>query len=254
MPNAATHLAAAHQLLNHPNLKPLLASQEPQAAFLLGAISPDVQAISGSTREETHFYTIPPSDAISATSTMFEAYPSLADSQTLQPAHAAFIAGYMSHLIMDEVWLAVVVMPHIYIDGAQWGRMHPNFRAYSCLIVYQERQNVERLNSGVHKLLARAEPDNWLPFIYDHHLRTWRDHVVEQLTLGGAMLVMRFFAEMNGMAIAEMAAITSSEEQIAEEVYPTVPKACLETFHQSTYARSIEAVDAYLNNKSQEEL
>ncbi len=244
MPNAATHLVAAWDLLDRavPARAP-----DARAAFLLGVITPDVKAISGATREATHFYTIPPDD-VSATRAMLSGHPSLASCRALAPTHAAFIAGYLSHLVMDEVWLHDIVMPYIYVDRAQWGPSHPRFRLYSYLMVYLERQSAGHLVDEAPRLLLRAEPDNWLPFVHDRFLRAWRDQVAEQITVGGADLVTRYFAEMNGMMMEEMASITSSEARMAEVVYPIVPLAHIEAFRQRTRERSLETIAGYLGD------
>jgi hypothetical protein len=245
MPNAATHLVAAWNLLEREPLRESAAEPDARAAFLLGAISPDVKAISGATREATHFYTIPP-DGVSAPCAMMAAHASLAHSRALAPTHAAFVAGYLSHLVMDEVWLQEIVMPYIYVDRAGWGPSHPRFRLYSYLMVYLERRGVAVLDSEAPRLLLQAEPDGWLPFVAERFLRAWRDQVAEQITVGGAALVTRYFAEMSGMTMEEMAAITSSEARMAEVVYPIVPRACIEAFQRRTFERNLEVIGGYL--------
>lgn len=249
MPTAATHLVTACKLLEGR----LLTASEAQAAFLLGAISPDVKAISGASRETTHFYTIPPNDGSSAVSAMMAAHPTLARASLLAPTHASFIGGYLSHLIMDEVWLHDIVMPHIYVDGALWGKFHPRFRLYGYLMVYLERRSLERLGEETLRLLPQAEPNGWLPFVCDRFLHTWRDQVAEQITLGGAALVTHYFAGMIGMETEELAAITSSEERMMAEVYSIVPRARIEDFWRRVQERSQKMIGAYLAGKSLEQ-
>ena len=61
MPTPFTHLLAAPALLDQVGLssavRSRLAAEWP--AFLLGNIAPDVQTLSGQTREATHFFPVP---------------------------------------------------------------------------------------------------------------------------------------------------------------------------------------------------
>jgi hypothetical protein len=250
MPNAATHLTTACDLLAdkalRPIMKPLVASDAAQAAFLLGTISPDVRALSGHSREETHFFTIPPSDRQSAPEVMLNTYRSLADAHAMPLPQAAFVAGYITHLLMDQTWLESVVMSGIFVDGLPWNCEHPNFRLYSVLMVYMEQQAAARLDPDVARRLAAAQPDHWLPFVADRHLRAWRDHVAKQLNTTGAELVTVYFARLNDMPPDDLRAIVLSEERMAIEAYPIVPRARLVDFQQVTYTRCVAALQAYL--------
>src|SRR5262245_56370524 len=127
MPNAETHLTAACDLLAEPALIqafPWLADDPCRAAFLMGSVSPDVRVIGGQTREQTHFFTIPFDDDRPAPQVMCADWPQIASASHLAHPHAAFIAGYMTHLIMDQVWVEMVVMPGLYINGTDWGLKH----------------------------------------------------------------------------------------------------------------------------------
>jgi hypothetical protein len=185
---------------------------------------------------------------------MLAAHPSLAFASLLTPTHAAFIAGYLSHLIMDEVWLHDIVMPYIFVDDARWGTAHPRFWLYGYLMVYLERQSVGHLQHAAPILLSQAEPEGWLPFVHDRFLRAWRDQVADQIVLGGAALVTQYFAEMIGMTMEELAAITSSEERMAEEVYPIVPRDRVAGFRQCVHERAQKIIGAYLMGEPEEGL
>src|SRR5512138_2301649 len=131
MPNAETHLTAACDLLAEPDITrayPWLADETCYSAFLLGSVSPDVRAIGGQTREETHFFTIPFEDERLAPAVMCGSWPQIASAAKLAPTRAAFVAGYMTHLIMDQTWVEMIVMPGLFIPGTTWGHQHPNWR------------------------------------------------------------------------------------------------------------------------------
>jgi hypothetical protein len=247
MPNAQTHLAAVCDLLAEPSLQvrfPWLAADRVQAAFLLGAISPDVRAISGHPREVTHFFEIPPGGE-PAQVRLFAEWPALADAAALGRTHAAFVAGYVSHLVMDEAWVEQVVMPGLFIQGMAWGVEHPNWRLYSLLMTYLEYRAADRLPGRAVDLLAGAEPAGWLPFVSDDDLVAWRDHVISRIA-GGARLISRMFATSNGLSPGELEAIVLSERRMAGEVFSRVPRAYLDAFWRETNGRTRRAVVAYL--------
>jgi hypothetical protein len=227
---------------------PALSGAAAQAAFLLGAIGPDVRAMSGHSREATHFFEIPPTDDRPVQALMFEAYPALADSAVLLPEQAAFIAGYLTHLVMDETWLRIVVMPGLFIDGVPWGTEHPNWWAYSLLMTWLEYRAADRLCEIAVPALSVAQPHHWLPFVSDDILRRWRDHVAGLIGLGGARLVSAMFAHTNDISPAELEAIVLDEARMESEAFSVVSRECLESFEAANRQRSESTVVTYLTH------
>lgn len=251
MPNAQTHLASACDLIARPavlNAFPALAEDTVQSAFLLGSISPDVRALSGHRREETHFFDIPLTDPEPACRHMFAAYPELADCTTLPAEQAAFIAGYVTHLVMDETWLKIVVMPGLFIEGAVWGTHHPNWWAYSLLMTTLEYRAAARLCAIALPGLRAATPDHWLPFVTDRDLVRWRDHVVAMIEQGGARLISAMFAHTNDISPEELEAIVLDDDRMQQEAFQTVSPNQIDVFEATTDQRSEAAILAYFTH------
>lgn len=253
MPNSQTHMVAACDLLAGSSLRlefPWLADPTARSAFLLGVIGPDVRAISGQTREETHFFAIPPDDPRPAHVIMVDMWPVLHGAAIHDRIQAAFIAGYMTHLIMDQTWVEMIVMPALFIDGHRWGLQHPNWRVYSILMTYLEYQAAARFPAGAVTLLARAEPHGWLPFVRDRYLAEWRDHVASHIREGGARRISEMFARSNGISPGELEAIVLSEERMEAEAFHIVPRERLAVFQQEAARRSESVALAYLRGVS----
>jgi hypothetical protein len=250
MPNAHTHLAAVTDLLGEPALRqaaPWLAEDAAaRSAFLLGAISPDVRTVSGQAREATHFFTIPPTSSTEGPDAMLAAYPDLNPAASLNPVRAAFVAGYITHLVMDQTWLEVVVMPGLFVDGLTWGVHHPNWRLYSILMTWLEYRAAPRVQPETAGYLGSALPDHWLPFVEDEHLIKWRDHVIRMMQGVGPRRTSEIFARSNDMSPDELEALVLSEDRMAAEAYPTVAPDRLATFEADTARRSLDAVLRYL--------
>ncbi len=250
MPNAQTHLSAAYDLLRQPEIRaavPWLATDDNHSAFLLGVISPDARAISGHSREETHFFEIPLQGTKAAPEAMLARWPLLRDARLLGKARSAFIAGYMTHLIMDHAWVEMIVMPDLFINGILWGEEHPNWLLYSILMTYLEYRAAERLPNNAITLLRFAQANEWLQFVEDKCLMAWRDHVVEVIQYGGARVISRLFAQSNNLTSEELEAIVLSEERMAAEVYSFVPREHLLEFETEAARRSQKIVISYLS-------
>ena len=247
MPTASAHLAAVLDLLDDPALaaRQRLASDEQRGALLLGSISPDVRVVSGQAREKTHFYDIPLSRDMPASQALLRRYPTLAKANGLPPRQAAFIAGYITHLVMDEAWLEFVVMPHIFIDETDWSRHHPNFRLYSLLMTYLAEEGSKRITPELVAQLQATEPRNWLPFASDADLVEWRDRVAEHLLESGWQTARMFAREMK-VDTDELYVAVTSKEALDRELFSAVPRDALDAFQRHTHQRCTAALNAYL--------
>lgn len=77
-----------------------------QPAYYAGAIAPDARVRNEAAREATHFYHFrDPTTWGAATRRMFQTYPGLASPAALSETQAAYVAGYLTHLAADEVFV-----------------------------------------------------------------------------------------------------------------------------------------------------
>lgn len=249
MPTPIQHLALAEEILRGGDLSPavqtLLTAQ--RGPFLLGHTAPDVQTVSGQAREETHFYSIPRTAGPPAYETLFAAYPALARAEMLPPAQAAFIAGYISHLLFDELWLDEIYLR--YFDHQEWGSWRERAFLHNVLRTWMDRQDLQRLNGNVPAALRQAEPHGWLPFVKDEHLRIWRDWLVEQLGPGREVQTAEVFARRMNVPVAEIESILQSPEQMERHVFSHIPKSALQSFHDRGYAQSIALITRYIGQE-----
>jgi hypothetical protein len=245
MPTPVTHLSLAEEMLRGDDLSPaarrLLLQQ--RGPFLLGHTAPDVKTVSGQGRHESHFYTIPRTSERPAYELLFEAHPSLARAKSLPASQATFIAGYIAHLLLDEIWLDDIFRRYFLQD---WGPLRERLFLHNVLRVWIDRQDQQRLNGSVAMALREVEPRNWLPFVSDEHLRAWRDWLVKQLSPGQSMQTAEVFAQRMGVSAAEMEAVSRSPQQMAERVFCHIPRAALQSFHDVGYERSVVLVERYI--------
>ena len=247
MPTPIMHLVLAEEILHSDDL-PLAARRlliRQRGPFLLGNTAPDVQTISGQPRKETHFCTVPRTTDRPTCEALFAAHPHLAHAESLPPAQAAFIAGYLAHLALDEVWLAAVYERHFLGD---WGSRREQLFLHNVLRIWMDARDQQRLNGSVSVALCKAMPQDWLPFVGDEHLRTLRDWLVGQLGPGGRVQTAEVFARRMDVPVAEMEAVLRSPRQMEERIFGRISRAELESFRDTGYARSIASINRYLAN------
>ncbi len=246
MPTPVNHLMMAREVLESGLLTgdALHFLQAHPGPFLLGHTAPDVQTLSGQRREETHFYTLPPSGGTPAHEALLQAYPALARPDRLRPPHAAFLAGYLLHLLADELWWWEVFHPY-FGAGANWGSWSERLFLHNVLRTWLDWQDQARLNGGEAVLLTTAEPDGWLPFIRDEDLRAWRDDLIEQLQPGHRIRTAEVFAARMEVTAEMIEEAARSPERMAR-IFRHVPPERLAAYRALVLHRSAELVNRYL--------
>lgn len=237
-------LAAHRLLLNAPY--DWTADRRAMASFIFGSTAPDTRVISGQPRESTHFFEIPLVPNTYSPITMMQTWPELADPTALEPRHAALVAGYLTHLVMDETWVEDVVLPCLFVAGETWGPEHVNWHVYNASIAYLDHQAIQALPQEIIKQTEEADIADVLPFIDNEPLLRWQMYVSQRLSADQVRSV-GHAAENCGMTAEEMLALITSEEAMAREVYPVVAKEHLEAFQRDTTVRMQQAVTDYFN-------
>ena len=247
MPTPIQHLVVADAILADPRLsEPARAWLTAQrAAFLFGNTAPDVQTVSGQTREATHFYTVPLSSDRPAHEAMFDAYPDLARPDRMPAARAAFMAGYIAHLLLDVIWVRDIFTP-VFGPEAGWGRFRERLFLHNVLRAWCDRRDQAHLAGGAGRALATTAPAGWLPFTGDGYLRRWRDVLVEQLAPGAAIRTVEVFAERGNHSPAEFERVLDSPDQLDERIFSRVPRAAIDAYTARSLAEACRLLSVYL--------
>src|SRR5438876_11109177 len=116
MPTPFMHIAFAQRMIADPIVPDSVRAtlHADWGAFLLGSIAPDARVSSGIERANTHFFEYQPVVEPSAISAMFSRFPELTHPALSDATHAAFVAGYAGHLVMDQVWCTDFLFPVFY--------------------------------------------------------------------------------------------------------------------------------------------
>ena len=110
MPNLPMHIYLCQQVATELDWG--YAHDHPGAAYL-GSTTPDIRAMTKWDRARTHFSDLSVREIGAGVRRMFELHPHLAGVDNgLTPPTRAFLLGYVSHLVADEVWITTMFRPH----------------------------------------------------------------------------------------------------------------------------------------------
>lgn len=123
MPPITFHMVLARNVaesLRHPNLA---AAAGP---YLLGSTTPDIRVITRGDRQDTHHFDLSVHDHQDSVARFFEERPGLADAGALNAETRAFVAGYLSHLVLDEQYITGIYRPFFARHDELGGRIRAN--------------------------------------------------------------------------------------------------------------------------------
>lgn len=248
MPTPFYHLSIAYELLEHNDLPTKIRSHLSSNinTFLFGKTAPDVQVVSGQTREATHFFAVPPESKIPAWKHVMAAYPALADASALPEDQAAFLAGYICHLQADETWIIELFLPFFGPD-ADWADFRKRLYLHNVLRIFLDKQVLDTLPTETSTHLQATSPNHWLPFVEDKHLSAWRDYLAEQLIPGAEVQTIDVFAERQGLPPEEFLDLLSSDRLMEEAIFTHISRERLGEFRQNLLAKNLHLLQTYLS-------
>ena len=191
MPALAFHAAVAKRIAERLHHAALDAES---GSLYLGSTAPDIHILMRWERERTHFFDLQKFEEQSAVATMFEVHPALADPAELNPPTVAFVCGYISHLVMDEIWINDIYRPFFGRSSPLAGDDRANImdRAVQYELDRQARADREAM-SHVVKEIIRPILDLKVSLIDGGALGLWRELMVEALNHPPDWEQFRFF-------------------------------------------------------------
>jgi hypothetical protein len=216
-----------------------------QGAFFFGNIAPDVQVVNHKPRESTHFYTLPPSNHGMGYERLLTTHPALARPCHLPAPHAAFLAGYIVHLVFDELWVREIFA--VFGPGSEWENWQERLLFHNVLRAWLDEPALGHLRGDIGALLRQAQPNGWLPFAADADLCHWRDLVAEQFVPGASIRTVKVFAERAKISTAAFRRLLESQVT-RERIFRHISVDELEAFHARAVTRSRDLITRYLKS------
>ena len=232
MPNPATHIQMAYRAAQKVDAPILVENME---CYLVGSTAPDVRVITGQERELYHFASLDFEAAGAGVAGMFGRYPELRT--TSHRPTRSFVAGYITHLVLDETWITKMYRPFFGAggifeteqDGAVMDRvmqMH-----LDCIAM--------REIDGLRTRLAGFDGSVHMPFIDRGVLVDWREWVTNFLEQGFSWDRLRFMARRISRGDESHAAHRIADEFIRgmpdtlDELHRLIPESTLREFERA---------------------
>lgn len=216
-------------------------------AFYLGSVAPDCQTVAHISREQTHFYDVPPEPENLAYPRMLAQYPQLANGPGLPPAQAMFVAAYSVHLLYDLIWFRDVLLPY-FVNAGQWvDGLKERYMVHHIVLTYLDKLAYESLPETAVSTLSAAQPDHWLPFISDEALCQWQHQLTAQLEPTGELETINVYAGRLGITPAEFAANLDDTDWMEAHVFQNVPVGAIQQKLETAVTDSIALICQYLH-------
>ena len=236
MPNLPMHIFLCQQVAEELDWG--YAHDHPGAAYL-GSTAPDIRAMTKWDRVRTHFSDLTVSEVGSGVRKMFELHPQLAGADNgLTPNTRAFLLGYVSHLVADEVWITTMFRPHFGSEQRVTSsdvESHIWDRALQLDMDNHVLSGNERL-SDQNAAIAAVEEMPALEFLQDELIDEWRGWVAR--LLGWDFTWERLKRALNRMyrdnedVQVVVDGFLADMPNSLERVYERIPRELIETYRR----------------------
>src|SRR3990172_4680098 len=247
MPPLVLHTAIAKNVADSLRLGPL---DEERGSLYMGATAPDIRVVTRWERARTHFFDLNNFDEQDGVAAFFDAYPSLAGG-TPEPPTRAFVAGYLTHLVMDERWISSVYRPYFGERSPLGGDLRANImdRALQFSMDCDRRQDAGFMAHVVDSV-ARCELAIDIGFIDTDSLRQWQGIITDMMNRTPDWDRFRHgarrhlgYSESDGEAFEEM---VRSIPDLVDETLKYLTLQRVEDFLEDAERRSAAVVKEYL--------
>lgn len=213
MPLLGLHMTVARELAEEMALPSIDADR---GTYYLGATTPDIRALTRWDRERTHFFALDEFGAQDGVHRLFDQQPRLKDVARLDASTIAFMAGYISHLVLDEQYICEIYRPFFGVGSKFGDELMAN--VMDRLLLYhldkEEREDAPAL-AEIQAGLARASVDVAVDFIGREDLAKWRDLQVQVVTRPPSFAKM-LVRQLSAAGIEGEDAVSSFLEQNAD--------------------------------------
>jgi hypothetical protein len=154
--------------------------EEERGNLYLGSTAPDIWVMTRWQRGRTHFFDLSNFDEQSGVAGLFEAYPRLRDPGDLSAATGAFVAGYVTHLVMDELWINTIYRPFFGERSPLSGGVRANIMDRVLQFSLDRQKRIDReLMAHVLNEIARSDLALDVEVIDGDTLGRWKEVILE---------------------------------------------------------------------------
>lgn len=248
MPSLGSHLKRARIVADRLDFPEIEADR---GAFYLGATAPDIRVITRLDREVTHFFRLSELGDQDSVARMFRENPALATPSGLDAATTAFVAGYLTHLVLDESFIGEIYRPHFGAFSENEGDPKANVldRALQYELDRRDREDSGTMEE-IRAAIARTAPVQGIPFIQDQHLVEWatvsEDVAAQPADYSRFRRMMMRHLQMAGYDEATIERECEAPHDLVREAFEIVPEERIERFWREVQDNMTERVRGYL--------
>ena len=250
MPNLPTHIHFALNALDEVSVNIGGNVAEYLPVYLIGATAPDIRVITRKDRSLYHFVQLDFKTLGEGVNNLCRKHPYWRDLSGCDIQTRAFMAGYVSHLILDETWITNVFRPFFECSEL--------FESDSEALIMDramqlelDRSNWESVNANL-DFIRNVDISLEIDFFPTESLNEWRDWVVGLLDNGFTWDRLRFMAQRisknkshNSVAsIAESFLINPT--QSTANLLEKLPGDLIGNFSDNSHKNMVSAVNDFL--------
>ncbi len=250
MPNYSTHIDLADQILKVLDMPTLFLNK---GSFLMGSTAPDIRIITKASREKYHFASIQFDQLGEGITGFFNKEPHLANPKNISDVTASFIAGFLTHIIADEMWIMSMYRPLFGNNNIFEDPVIGNFMD-RVIQLDMDRMARNRMNNmeNVKLLIQNSRHEFNLGFISNQEIALWRNWLLMAMSKQFSWERVRFMAK-RGTSTDKLELVDSladkflvSIEQSIESLYEQLPKDSIIKYQNRVIEESQRTIRKYL--------
>ena len=250
MPHLAFHMSVARELAGILNSA---AIDGERGAYYLGSTGPDMHVLLREDRVSSHHFDLECVENQNCVEAFFRAHGELKDTAGLDGVTTAFVAGYLTHLVLDELWVTEIYRPFFGRESALGGNAQANLldRVLQYDMDLQRRRDRAAMEEIRNSLVAGSLLLG-LGFLNEAALSPWRgitvDLVSQPPTWERFLWTSGRFLKAAGVTTErEAEAFMKTLPRLLTEIRGHVSDARLEGFLEQTRALSLRVLKEYLH-------
>ena len=250
MPNLPTHIHFALESLSQIQG---FAVEDQTAAYILGSTAPDIRAITKKIRSIYHFVDLDFKGVGEGLRNLVNKHGDANKLTESNPEAISFMAGYASHLVLDETWITTVYRPNFGRDGRL-----SRFSSDSNLIwdrAFQlglDKMFWETMKPYIAELKKYNYPNN-ISFLKEEPVEEWRSWILRLLDAEFNWNRLGFMANRIAKGDSSHPVIGMADDFLSnpdagfEEILGKIPKDCIEEFSYAAKNNIAKLVSGFLS-------
>jgi len=249
VPHLAFHMSVARDLANAER-RPIIEAD--RGVFYLGSTGPDMRILSRADRTSSHYFVLDCLEEQNSVESFFQAHGDLRDAGKLESPTAAFVAGYLTHLVVDEVWITDIYRPFFGPGAALGGDARAN--VLDRILQYEmdlQRRRDRPAMEEIRAQLVATSLDVHVPFLENELLMRWRDVVADMASRPPTWerfprTASRFLAIAGVSTEEEIDEFAKTLPAMLKETKARVGREHIDAFFNKANALALKALEEYL--------